>query len=163
MARKIRAFSFRQAELLCKALNKERADYLLIGKSGAIVLGYPGTTQDVDLYPRKDAENGRKIVVALKKIGFKLNREVAGNIIQGKDFIQIKSGPFDIDLVFAPDGFESYDEIKKRSIKIKGFPVANIKDIIKSKEAAKRERDMRDLPLLKEFAKTLNERHKKWH
>lgn len=150
-----RVFSYRQGELLAKALNKVGVDYLFIGKSGAIILGYPDTTQDVDIYPRKDTENGKRIIKALIGLGFNLDKKTKEAIIQGKDFVQIKSGPFDIDLVFAPDGFENYDEIQARSVRIKQFPVANIEDIIKSKEAAKRERDLRDLPLLKEFARTL--------
>jgi hypothetical protein len=32
----------------------------------------------------------------------------AEEIRQGKDFIQIKNGPFDIDLIFAPNGFETF-------------------------------------------------------
>lgn len=151
-----RAFSFRQGELLANALNKAGADYLFIGKSGAIILGYPDTTQDVDIYPKKDPQNGKKIVKALLQLGFKLDNFTKESIIQGKDFVQIKSGPFDIDLVFAPDGLENYDQVKKRSVLIGIFPIANINDIIKSKESANRARDIRDLPFLKEFAKTLN-------
>jgi len=135
-------------------LNKAGVDYLFIGKSGAIILGYPDTTQDVDIYPKKDVENGKRIIKALIELGFSLDKKTKEAIIQGKDFVQIKSGPFDIDLVFAPDGFENYDEIRMRSVKVGQFPVANIEDIIKSKEAAKRERDLRDLPLLREFART---------
>ncbi len=148
-----KAFSFRQGELLADAFYELGIDYLFIGKSGAIVLGYPDTTQDVDIYPKKDPENGRKIVQALFKLGFNLDNETQSAIIKGKDFIQIKSGPFDIDLVFAPDGLENYDEVKKRVVWVEKIPVACIEDIIKSKEATKRDRDLKDLPFLREFAK----------
>jgi hypothetical protein len=124
---------------------------MFIGKSGAILLGYPGTTQDVDVFPRKDAENGRRIVAALKELGFVLDDRLESEIIRGKDFVQIKNGPFDIDLVFAPDGIENYDEAKLRVDMSSGFPVANISDIIESKRAAKRPRDAVELPLLQAF------------
>ncbi|GEM_PF-4567258 len=39
-------FSFRQAELVKKVCQKYKVDYLFIGKSGAILLGYSDTTQD---------------------------------------------------------------------------------------------------------------------
>ncbi len=39
-----------QAEELAAALAREGVDYLFIGKSGAILLGYPDTTQDVDIF-----------------------------------------------------------------------------------------------------------------
>lgn len=153
-----RAFSYRQGELLAKALNEAQVDYLFIGKSGAIILGYPDTTQDVDIYPKKGPDNGKKLVRALTKLGFRLSQKIKEAIVQGKDFVQIKSGPFDIDLVFAPDGLEDYEAVKRRSVRVGRFPVAHIEDIIKSKEAAKRARDLRDLPFLKEFAKTLERR-----
>lgn len=124
---------------------------MFIGKSGAILLGYPSTTQDVDVYPRKDADNGRRIVAALKTIGFEIDAILEQEIIRGKDFVQIKSGPFDIDLVFAPDGIENYDEAKSRMDTSTGFPVLNIRDIIASKRAAKRARDLIELPLLEAF------------
>ena len=45
-----REFRPLQAEEIARAFNEERVDYLFIGKSGAILLGYPGTTQDVDIF-----------------------------------------------------------------------------------------------------------------
>lgn len=153
-----RALSFRQGKHLAKAFAKAEVDYVFIGKSGAIILGYPDTTQDVDIYPRKDPDNGRRIINALHRLGFKLDRQTRNAILRGKDFVQIKSGPFDINLVFAPDGREDYEKVKARCVWVQDFPVARIEDIIKSKEAAKRERDMRDLPFLREFAKTLKTR-----
>src|SRR5205807_6828583 len=110
--------------------------------------GYPGTTQDVDVFPRKNTENGRRIVSALIELGFHLDNTMEADIIGGKDFIQIKNGPFDIDLVFAPDGIESYDEARARVDMSSGFPVANIRDMIESKRAAKRPRDAIALPQL---------------
>jgi hypothetical protein len=46
-----------QAQEVAKAFNAAGVDYLFIGKSAAILLGYPGTTQDVDVFPAKSAEN----------------------------------------------------------------------------------------------------------
>ncbi len=42
-------FTPAQAEELAAAFAAEGVDYLFIGKSGAILLGYPDTTQDVDV------------------------------------------------------------------------------------------------------------------
>jgi hypothetical protein len=144
-------FSPAQAQQVAAAFAKHQVDYMFIGKSGAILLGYPGTTQDVPVFPRKDAENGRRIVAALKELDFALDDRLESEIVRGKDFVQSKSGPFDIDLVFAPDGIESYDDAKERIDMSSGFPVANISDIIESKRAAKRPRDAVELPLLQAF------------
>ncbi|MDX6386035.1 MAG: hypothetical protein QOK48_3608 [Blastocatellia bacterium] len=144
-------FSPEQAQQVAAAFARHKVDYMFIGKSGAILLGYPGTTQDVDVFPRRDAENGKRIVAALSELGFVISDLLRADIVHGKDFVQIKSGPFDIDLVFAPDGIESYDEAKSRIDLTSGFPVANIRDIIESKRAAKRPRDAVELPLLQAF------------
>lgn len=56
--------------------------------------------------------------------------------MDGKDFVQISSGPFDVDLVFAPDGIESYDDAARNAVRVENFPVMSIADIIVSKRAA---------------------------
>ena len=96
-------------------------------------------------------ENGKKIVDALRELEFEISEKEAVNIIKGVDFVQLKNGPFDLDLVFAPDGIESFETAKKRMIIVVGFPIANIRDIIASKRASGREKDLNDLPLLEDF------------
>lgn len=147
-----------QAQQVAAAFAIRQVDYMFIGKSGAILLGYPGTTQDVDVYPLKDPANGERIVAALDDLGFDLSDGLKDDIVRGKDFVQIKSGPFDIDLVFAPDGIESYGEAKSRMDISSGFPVLNIRDIIASKRSAGRPRDAVELPLLEAFREVYERR-----
>lgn len=140
-----------QAQQVAEIFNAAGVDYLFIGKSGAILLGYPGTTQDVDLFPAKSEENGKRMVRSLLSLGFTLDEKTMAEIIRGKDFIQLKNGPFDLDLIFAPDGIESYDQAKARSVREDIFPVANLRDIIASKKASGRMKDRLDLHLLELF------------
>ncbi len=140
-----------QAQEVAKAFNKAGVDYLFIGKSAAILLGYPGTTQDVDVFPDKSAENGRRMFKALLELGFNLDDNTQAEIIRGKDFVQLKDGPFDLDLIFAPDGIESFAAAKSRFIQEDIFPVANLRDIIASKKASGRMKDRLDLHLLELF------------
>jgi hypothetical protein len=153
-------FNPSQAQEVATTFAAHGVEYMFIGKSGAILLGYPGTTQDVDVYPQKDPDNGRRIVSALNDLGFTIDTTLADEIIAGKDFVQIKSGPFDIDLVFAPDGINSYAEAKQRIDNSTGFPVLNIRDIIASKRAARRARDLIELPLLEAFREVYEKRQK---
>src|SRR5436853_7942043 len=96
------AFEYRQAEDLHAAFTRRGVRYLFLGKSGAILLGFPDTTQDADVFPERSAENGRALVEALRELGFALDDAQAAEIARGKDFVQLKNGPFDLDLVFAP-------------------------------------------------------------
>mgnify|MGYP000057410269 CR=1 FL=1 len=43
-------FEYRQAEEIRAAFGRHGVRYLFIGKSGAILLGYPDTTQDANLF-----------------------------------------------------------------------------------------------------------------
>jgi hypothetical protein len=154
-----REFRPLQAEEIARAFRDEGVDYLFIGKSGAILLGYPGTTQDVDIFPACLPENGKRIVAALQKIGFAIGPELEREIVAGKDFVQIKTGPFDVDLVFAPDGISSFAEAKARGVTEGIFRVANLRDIIASKRASGRQKDKIELPLLESFRVEFEKRH----
>ena len=152
-------FSPLQAQRVNQAFRNAGVDYLFIGKSGAILLGYPSTTQDVDLFVPKSEANGRKIVRALRKLGFTIGAQLKQAILAGKDFVQIKSGPFDVDLIHAPDGIPSYASAKARSIDCQGYPVASLRDIIASKRASNRAKDLADLHLLEEFRREYEKLH----
>lgn len=141
-----------QAEEVAAAFNRHGVEYLFIGKSAAILLGYPAATQDVDLFPNKSVENGERIIAALSDMGFPVNKAVRANILAGTDFVQIYDGPFDLDLIFAPDGIENFESANKRKIQKGQFPIANLRDIIASKKASHRKKDLNDLPLLETFA-----------
>ena len=149
------AFEYRQAEELRAAFVRNRVRCLFIGKAGAIILGFPDTTQDVDVFPQKDSENGSRLVAALREIGFNVSPEREGDIVRGKDFVELKDGPFDVDLVFAPDGIETFNDAWARRVEVDGFDVCNIDDIIASKVAANRRKDRESLERLREFREYL--------
>lgn len=85
------------------------------------------------------------------EIGFPLNALQQEEILRGKDFVQLREGPFDLDLVFAPDGIERFEDAVKRSLVVEGLPVCHIDDIIRSKEEAGRVKDRESLPRLRAF------------
>jgi hypothetical protein len=146
-------FEYRQAEEIRDAFKRHLVRYLFIGKSGAILLGFPDTTQDVDLFIAKTKENGRAVAAALTELGFPLTTSQLTDIECGKDFVQLRDGPFDIDLVFAPDGIERFDDAWRRRVEVKGFPVCHLDDIIASKAAARHQKDLESLPRLELFRK----------
>src|SRR5919109_5301449 len=134
-------FEYRQAQEIRDAFARHGVRYLFIGKSGAILLGFPDTTQDADLFVERSPENGRRVAAALRELGFALTDSQSAEIERGKDFVQLKNGPFDVDLVFAPDGIERFEDAWQRHVDVEGFPVCHIDDIIASKAATNRARD----------------------
>jgi hypothetical protein len=145
------AFEYRQAEEIRDAFAAYGVRYLFIGKSGAILLGFPDTTQDADLFVDKSPANCSALVAGLRTLGFALSDPEAAEILRGKDFVQLKNGPFDLDLVFAPDGIERFEDAWMRHIDVEGFPVCHPDDIIGSKRAANRAKDRESLPRLQAF------------
>jgi hypothetical protein len=145
------AFEYRQAQEIRDVFARYGVRYLFIGKSGAILLGFPDTTQDADLFVERAVDNGRVLAAALKDLGFALTEQQENEIIRGKDFVQLKNGPFDLDLIFAPDGIESFAAAWKRHVEVEGFPVCHVDDIIASKAATNRQKDRESLPRLRSF------------
>ena len=144
-----RSFEYAQAEEIRDVFARHDVRYLFIGKSGAILLGFPDTTQDADLFVEKSDENGARLVTALRELHFELTDTEAAEIVRGKDFVQLKNGPFDLDLVFAPDGIEAFTDAWAARIVVEGFPVCSLDDIIKV--AANRVKDRESLPRLLAF------------
>ena len=121
------AFDYRQAEDIRDVFARHQVRCLFIDKSGAVLLGFPDTTQDADVFMERSPDNGKTAVMALRELGFIITQDQAEQIERGKDFVQMKNGPFDLDLIFAPD------------------------DIIASKAATNRQKDRETLPRLKAF------------
>jgi hypothetical protein len=145
------AFEYRQAEEIRDAFARHEVRYLFIGKSAAILLGYPDTTQDADIFAEKSMENGLALVSAIRELGFELSETQAAEIERGKDFVQLKNGPFDLDLIFAPDGIERFEDAWRRRVEVEGFKVCHLDDVIASKEASGRAKDLESLPRLRSF------------
>jgi hypothetical protein len=144
-------FEYRQAEEVRDAFALHGVRYLFLGKSGAILLGYPDTTQDADVYVERSPANGEAVVAALATLGFALTEEEAAQVRRGKDFIQLKNGPFDLDLIYAPDGIERFADAWARRVEVEGFMVCAIDDIIASKRAANRQKDRESIQRLEDF------------
>ena len=122
------AISYKQVEDLRDAFHRHGVTYLFIGKTGAILHGFPDTTQDADVFVQKTMRNG-----------------------------------FDVDLVFAPDGIERFEDAWRRGADINGFPVCSIDDIIASKQASNRAKDRETLPRLRGFREYLREPGREHH
>ncbi len=147
-------------------LARYQVEYMIIGKGAAIMQGYSSTTQDIDIFPSKQEDNRKRLLEALIAMGFQFDIEVNGEryspskeILSGKDFIQLK-GPFELDVVFAPDGFESYEEALPMKRMIEGYPLMHIEGIIRTKAAAGRKKDLNDIEDLRLFAAWLKKKER---
>lgn len=145
-----------QVREVAHSMKEEGVVYLLIGKGAAIIHGFPDTTQDTDIFVLKSAENTKALARAVRRLGFKLTDAQEKEIHAGKDFVQLRSGPFDLDLVFAPDGIESFEEAWRTGRNIEDYPVCSLDDIIESKRSANRTKDRESLARLEDFRRYLD-------
>ncbi|CAN5577201.1 hypothetical protein BH20VER1_BH20VER1_24650 [soil metagenome] len=154
-------FTPEQAEEVAAAFAREGVDYLFIGKSGAILLGYPDTTQDVDVFLPRSGENAARVLRALESLGFALDPALTVSILAGSEIVLMKQGPFALDLIHAPDGIDSFEAAKSRRVMEGGrFPVASLDDIIASKRATGREKDLQDVQRLEQFREVWRQQHR---
>ena len=132
------------------AMRHRGVEYLVIGKMAAILQGFSDTTQDTDVFVESTPENNARLLQALNDLGFDLDDDLAATIRTGGDWVQLR-GPVDIDIVFAPDGIERYEDARNRAKEIDGHRVCALEDVIRSKEAANRQKDRESLPRLRNF------------
>jgi hypothetical protein len=149
-------------------------DYVVIGGIAAAAwaasVGVPvRPTLDVDLTPAADAANLDRLSAALKELGARVRteHEPAGLSFahDGKSLGQVlvwnlicPAGPFD--LAFMPSGTGGYDDLARRARTVLAdgldTPIADLADIIRSKRAANRPKDLEALPDLEEALRRLD-------
>jgi hypothetical protein len=147
---------------ICKILNQELVDYVIVGGFASVAHGSSLPTQDIDMVPSRQTENLVRLARALQRMNamirtahepvpapidarFLANMPVMLNLVT--DF-------GDIDLTFQPSGrIEGFDGWNAHAILVaiaEGVPVriAALDDIIESKRAANRPKDLMALPYL---------------
>jgi hypothetical protein len=149
-------------ERLLEALSRHRVNFILIGALAARLHGFPRLTADADITPAGDKPNLERLAAALNELDAKVYTE---SVPAGLAFdcsatalararmwnLVTKAGRLDI--AFEPAGLEGYDELKKDAERFEAFGVrflvASIDDIIRSKEAAGRPKDLDDVAILR--------------
>ena len=135
---------------IAKLLRQHHLDAILIGNAGAALQGAPVTTVDIDFLFRKTP-------AALKKL-----KALAGSLdayilrpyypVSGLYRVARDEDGLQLDFMTVIDGVRSFEGLRKRAKTVRvgdaELTVAALSDIIKSKRAAGRPRDMAVLDVL---------------
>jgi hypothetical protein len=153
---------FRPEEML-RTLERHRVRYVVIGGIGATLHGSPLPTRDADICPAADGTNLEALASALREMEARIRTADAPQglafaceaaFLRQMKLLNLTTRFGDLDLSFEPAGTGGYAELSPRCVAYdlgEGLivPVAALEDIIRSKEAANREKDRQALPTLR--------------
>ena len=159
-------------ERILTTLDRHGVDYVLIGGLAARLHGSPLLTEDVEITPSTEQDNLGRLAEAVKEMEARLR--VAGAPEEGVPF-EFDARSFRsstsmtlvtrygfVDLCFRPDGTGGYPDLIEaaETYEVYGMriKVASLGDVIRSKTAAGRERDLQALPTLRALEERLERR-----
>jgi hypothetical protein len=137
---------------IAKVMAEHRLEAVMIGNSAAALHGAPVTTLDIDFMFRKTPANLGK----LKKIARSLDASILKPYYPVSDLYRIVNDDHGLQLDFMAKlhGIRSFEGLKNRSISVEfgnqSLLVACLADIIKSKRAVGRNKDLAVLDILEQ-------------
>lgn len=149
-------------ESVLRALEENGVRYVLIGGLAATLYGSPHVTTDVDIAPDRSPDNLTALAAALEELDARIRTEGgprglafdrSARFLASVDILNLTTRHGDLDLTFQPAGTRGYPDLSRQAIRITirgtDIPVASLADVIRSKEAANREKDRLTLPTLR--------------
>jgi hypothetical protein len=145
------------------ALAAHGVTFVLIGGVAANVHGYPLPTEDVDITPDPARSNLERLAAALRDLNARLRTaaepdgvpfEVSADALARATVWTLTTDRGDLDVVVQPDGTGGYADLRRDSTEVDlgdglTVRVASLADVIRSKEASGRAKDLAALPALR--------------
>ena len=156
------AVPYRPDKLL-EVLERHGVQFVVIGGLAAELRGSPYTTRDVDVTPSRERANLGRLADALRELDAKLRISGDGPVEfpldqhsfdWGTTWTFVTTHGF-LDIALLPDGTRGYDDLRRGASRERisdtlEVSVASLADVIRSKEAAGREKDRAVLPVLRQ-------------
>jgi hypothetical protein len=147
---------------ICRVLIDHEVEFVIIGGMAARLHDTGHTTIDVDICPSTDDANLSRLADALRELGARLRVEGDPDgvpfdphpaMLRDVEMMTLITEQGPLDLCFAPAGFPNgYDSLSEHaSVIVVGavdVPVASLQDVVTSKRAAGRPKDVVALPPL---------------
>lgn len=153
-------------EAMLSALVEGGVGFILIGGMAAVLHGDVGVTVDIDVVPEPSEENLERLAEALRRLAARIRTEGEP---EGLPFdcsmeffrsllpdaiVNMTTRAGDLGLTFCPSGTSGLADLKRDAIEVEAgerlhILVASLEDVIRSKEAAGRDKDRLALPRLR--------------
>ena len=147
---------------ILRTLHRHRVEFVLIGGMAATLHGSDVVTFDLDVSPRSTKDSLDRLASALRELDSVLRVvgepggvafDAHAELLERTHVLNLVTRAGDLDIVVRLAGTAGYDDLARDAvaISVSGVPilVASLPDVIRSKEAANREKDRAVLPALK--------------
>jgi len=149
-------------EALIEVLDRHGVRFVLIGGFAAVIHGSPYVTTDLDIVPGTSRENLARLSLALRELRARVwtSSEPAGlpfahdaESLGRVETWNLVTDSGRLDITFRPSGTAGYTDLARDAVHLTilgvDVDVASLADIVRSKEAAGREKDRLVLPTLR--------------
>ena len=153
-------------ERMLSALTDRDVRFILIGGMAAVLHGDVGVTVDIDVVPERSDENLERLAEALHDLDARIRTEGEPDGLSfdcsaaffrnlpADSIVNMTTEAGDLDLAFCPSGTEGFSDLRRDAVEIEAADqlhvfVASLEDVIRSKQAADREKDRLALPRLR--------------
>jgi hypothetical protein len=150
-----------RAKELLAMLAEHKVRYVLIGGMAAVLHGSALITADLDICPDPARDNLERLCNALRDVHARLRTatepdgvefECAPELLSRMQMLNMVTDFGAFDLSFRPAAFDGYDDLASHaetmSVAGAAVTIASLDDVIRSKEAANRPKDLAALPQL---------------
>jgi hypothetical protein len=161
---------FRPDQILA-VLAECKVDYVMIGGLAAAIHGSELVTSDLDITPSTDPANVARLSHALNLLCARIrNDDVPEGLPFQHDATSLAAVQLwnlttnfgDLDVAFVPAGTQGYPDLTRDALALEILGhwtrVASLEDIIRSKEAAARPKDLAALPMLRRLLQEIRNR-----
>lgn len=141
---------------LLQSFNAHHVKYLVVGGYAVSFHSQPRATKDLDIFVNPDPANAKAAYGALAAFGMPLDQVTAEDLADSKKFIRFGREPIAVDILPGIDGV-NFDDAWGRRVEgvidpdtgLRAFFIAK-EDLIASKLAAGRTRDLADVEEIRE-------------
>jgi len=146
------------AERILAALASRGVDYVIVGGLAVQTHGHVRTTVDIDVLPRPDRANMKRLADALNSLGAEILNpgselmKIDATTLPLASLWQFATRHGAVDVLHDAPGAPSYDALRGRALEIQlgdlTLAVAGLDDLISMKRASARQVDLEDIAAL---------------